>query len=205
MAGPIPTLTLPLKGRELFLRSLFATIVFILMCAGAAAQTEPMRVLDTFDDLTAWKVSGSDEVKTRMRPAADGSGLCMDYDFGRVSGYAVAERELPLEFPENFEFVLRLRGEGPPNSLQFKLVDATGENVWWVNRPDFALPREWQEVRFEKRHFSFAWGPTPDRELRHSARIELVVARGLEGGNGTVCFDRLSFHELPPSSAAPAP
>src|SRR5690349_15793009 len=116
---------------------------------------EPMRVLDSFDDLAPWKVSGSDEVKTRMRN--EGGVLCMDYDFGRVSGYAVAARELPLEFPGNYELVLRLRGKGPPNSLQFKLVDSTGENVWWVNRPDFALPREWQEVRYEKRHVSFAW------------------------------------------------
>jgi hypothetical protein len=166
-----------------------------------------MRLLDGFDDLTPWKVSGSDEVKVRMRRATDGEGraLCMDYDFGRVSGYAVAARELPLEFPENYEFVLRLRGQGPPNSLQFKLVDSTGENVWWVHRPDYALPREWQDMRFEKRHVSLAWGPTPDRELKRSARIELVIARGLEGGSGTVCFDRLSFRELPASAAAPAP
>ena len=166
-----------------------------------------MRLLDGFDDLTAWKVSGSDEVKTRMRRVSDGEGgaLCMDYDFGRVSGYAVAARELPLEFPENYEFVLRLRGQGPPNSLQFKLVDATGENVWWVHRPDYLLPREWQELRFEKRHVAFAWGPAADRELKRSARLELVIARGHEGGSGTVCFDRLSFRELPASGADPAP
>src|SRR5688572_15928103 len=173
-----------------------------------AAEPNRMRLLDGFDDLTPWKVSGSDEVKTRMRRAADGEGgaLCMDYDFGRVSGYAVAARELPLEFPGNYEFVLRLRGQGPPNSLQFKLVDTTGENVWWVHRPDYVLPQEWQEVRFKKRHVAFAWGPAADRELKRSARLELVVVRGQEGGSGTVCFDRLSFRELPSSrvSAAPA-
>ena len=162
-----------------------------------------MRVLDSFDDLAAWKVSGSDEVKTRMR--REERGLCMDYDFGTVSGYAVAARDLPLEFPENYEFVLRLRGEGPPNSLQLKLVDATGENVWWVHRPDYVFPREWQDVRFRKRHVAFAWGPAADRELKRSVRLELVVARGQEGGNGTACFGRLSFRELPASSAAPAP
>jgi hypothetical protein len=191
------------------LRWLSGTVVFILMlpCAGPAASADSMRVLDGFDDLAPWTVSGSDEVKVRMRRVDENENgaLCMDYDFGRVSGYAVAARELPIEFPENFEFVLRLRGEGPPNSLQFKLVDATGENVWWVHRPDFALPRKWRDVRFEKRHFSFAWGPTPNHELKRSARLELVVARGLEGGSGTVCFDRISFRELPKSVAAPAP
>ncbi|HKU70391.1 MAG TPA: hypothetical protein VJQ51_06095 [Burkholderiales bacterium] len=162
-----------------------------------------MRVLDSFDDLTPWKVSGSDEVKTRMRK--EGGALCMDYDFGKVSGYAVAARDLPIEFPGNYEFVLRLRGQGPPNSLQFKLVDSTGENVWWVNRQDFSLSRDWQEVRFEKGNISFAWGPAADRELKRSARLELVIARGFEGGSGTVCFDRLSFNELPPGGAATAP
>ena len=28
----------------------------------------------------------------------------------------------------------RLRGDLPPNNLEFKLVDESGENVWWVNR-----------------------------------------------------------------------
>src|SRR5688572_11255155 len=172
-----------------------------------AAEPDRMRLLDGFDDLTPWKVSGSDEVKVRMRRASDGEGggLCMDFDFGRVSGYAVAARELPLEFPENYEFVLRLRGEGPPNSLQFKLVDATGENVWWVHRPDYVFPREWQELRFKKRHVAFAWGPTADRELKRSARLELVVARGPGGGSGTACFDRLSFRALPPAGAPSPP
>jgi hypothetical protein len=184
----------------------------MLICAAGAvavnaAETDRMRLLDGFDDLTPWKVSGSDEVKTRMRRAADGEGggLCMDFDFGRVSGYAVAARELPLEFPGDFEFVLRLRGQGPPNSLQFKLVDATGENVWWVHRPDYVFPREWQELRFKKRHVAFAWGPTSDRELKRSARLELVIARGYGGGSGTACFDRLSFRELPSGTAASAP
>jgi hypothetical protein len=180
----------------------------MLMCAaGAAAEADRERLLDGFDDLTPWTVSGSDEVKTRMRRASDGEGgaLCMDFDFGRVSGYAVAARELPLEFPENFEFILRLRGEGPPNSLQFKLVDTTGENVWWVHRPDYVFSREWQEVRFKKRHVAFAWGPAADRELKRSARLELVVVRGQEGGSGTACFDRLSFRELPSSRVAAAP
>src|SRR5688572_11060494 len=188
-----------------------SVVAFCFAAAGVAAETametERMRVLDGFDDLTPWNVSGSDEVKTRMRRAADGEGgaLCMDYDFGRVSGYAVAARELPLEFPADYEFVLRLRGQGPPNSLQFKLVDATGENVWWVHRPDYVFPREWQEVRFKKRHVAFAWGPASDRELRRSARLELVVPRGPGGGSGTACFDRLSFRELRPAGAASPP
>jgi hypothetical protein len=157
------------------------------------------RLLDGFDDIAPWHLLVSDDVKASLRKGtgSDGSALCMDFDFGAVSGYAAASRELPLTYGENYEFSFGLRGEAPANALQFKLVDASGENVWWVNRPDYALPSQWQQVRFKKRHIAFAWGPASDRSLNHSAKLELVVARGKGGGKGTVCFDRLSFRELP--------
>src|SRR5262249_3854302 len=122
--------------------------------------------------------------------------------FGSVSGYATISRELPLEYGDNYEFSFDLRGEAPVNTLQFKLVDASGENVWWVNRPDYAFPRQWQHMRFKKRHISFAWGPATDRSLRRSAKLELVVARGQGGGRGTVCIRQLALRELPALSPA---
>ena len=166
----------------------------------------PSRVLDDFDDVALWHVSTSDDVKATLRAAAgeDARALCVDFDFGAVSGYVAVRRELAMDYPANFEFSYGLRGESPANDLQFKLVDASGENVWWVNRPGYAFARKWQSVRFKKRQVSFAWGPTRDHELARSARIEFVIARGREGGKGSVCFDRLSFRELPVNySAAP--
>ena len=167
-----------------------------------------MQLLDDFHDLSPWQASASDGVKASLRTVAGSAGnaLCLDFDFGTVSGYAVARRELPLDFPQNYEFSFGLRGDAPPNTLQFKLIDASGENVWWVNRPDFAFPREWERVRFKRRQVEFAWGPTADRELRRSATLELVVARGQGGGKGSVCFEQLAFRELPmASSALPTP
>lgn len=173
----------------------------------APAEPAPARVLDDFADITAWQVSTSDDVRAKLRSASgsEGRALCMDFDFGTVSGYAVAHRELALEYAENFELSFGLKGRGPPNSLQFKLVDVSGENVWWVNRPDFAFPRTWEQIRYKKRHITFAWGPVKDHELRRSAQLQLVVARGREGGKGTVCFDRLTYRELPADNAAPPP
>ncbi len=170
-----------------------------------AADPPPLRVLDDFDDVTSWQVATSDDVAATLRAAAgqDGRALCVDFDFGAVSGYVSVRRELPMEYPDNFEFSFGLRGDAPANALQFKLVDASGENVWWVNRPEYAFAHEWQRVRFKKRHVSFAWGPTQDRDLKHSAQVEFVVARGRGGGKGSVCFDRLSFRELPVDSSAP--
>jgi F5/8 type C domain-containing protein len=156
-------------------------------------------LLDDFDDLAAWSVVVSDEVKASLRQASGPAGpaMCMDFDFGKVSGYAVARRPMHLEYPANFEFTFDIRGDAAPNALQFKLVDASGENVWWVQRPEFRFPREWQPMRFKKRHIEFAWGPSPDRTLTRSEAVEFVVASGRGGGKGTVCFDRLALRELP--------
>lgn len=164
-----------------------------------------MRLLDDFHDLSPWQAAASDGVQASLRTVAGSSGpaLCLDFDFGAVSGYAVARRALPLDFPQNYEFTFGLRGDAPPNTLQFKLIDASGENVWWVNRPDFAFPRDWQRMRFKRRHVEFAWGPTTERELRRSATLELVVARGQGGGEGSVCFEQLAFRELPSAASTP--
>lgn len=163
----------------------------------AAAPAEAL--LDDFEDLAAWSVVASDEVKASIRPApgARGAALCLDFDFGKVSGYAVARRALRLEYPGSFEFTFDVRGEAAPNALQFKLVDASGENVWWAQKPDFRFPHEWQPMRIRKRDIAFAWGPTTEHMLERSAALELVVASGRGGGKGSVCFDRLEMHELP--------
>ena len=174
-----------------------------------AAELPPVQVLDDFDDIGSWSLSATDDVQAKLRsaPGKEGKALCLDFDFGAVSGYVALSRDLPMEYPANFEFSFGLRGDAPPSTLQFKLVDASGENVWWVNRPDYEFTREWQRVRFRKRHVAFAWGPSKEHELRQSSQLELVVARGRKGSKGSVCFDRLTFRELsanPDASLEPA-
>ncbi|HZX92525.1 MAG TPA: discoidin domain-containing protein, partial [Rudaea sp.] len=98
------------------------------------------------------------------------------------------------------------RERPPVNTLQLKLVDASGENVWWLNRPDFTFPHEWQQIKVKKRQIEFAWGPTKDRTLRQSAAIEFVVSSGRDGGKGSIEIDELTIRELPPDSGVvPAP
>ncbi|HVR96808.1 MAG TPA: discoidin domain-containing protein [Thermoanaerobaculia bacterium] len=152
-------------------------------------------VLDDFADPSRWKVLPSDGIQATLSPA-DGA-LRLDFDFQGRAGYAVVRREIPLDLPGNYEIRFRVRGEGPPNNLEFKLVDPTGENVWWVNRRDFEPPREWTEVRIKKRHIQFAWGPAGGGEIRKVAAIELAVTAG-RGGKGTLLVDDLTLRELPP-------
>ena len=177
------------------MRALWLAAV-LAMAASAQAQE---RVLDDFADLAAWTVTATDDVKATLRAAdgAQGRALCIDYDFGRVTGYVAAKRELPIEFPARYEITLGVRGESPPNALQFKLVDASGANVWWAQKPEFRFPREWQPLRLRQRQIDFAWGPAADRALRRSASVELVIASGSGAGMGSACFDRLALRQLP--------
>ena len=190
-----PTLAFAVAGSALFATAL----------AGADAGTA--RPLDRFDDAHAWTAVASDQVSASLRSIDDddGNALCLDFDFHGVSGYAAMRRTLPIDYPANYEFRFRVRGEAPDNALQFKLADAKGDNVWWVNHPDFVFPHQWQEQRYRKRQVDFAWGPGADKTLRHSETIEFTVYAG-KGGRGEVCFDRLSLRELPkPPTSWPIP
>ena len=166
------------------------------------------RVLDDFENPAVWTVSATDDVKAALR-AADGPhgrALCIDFDFGSVTGYISAQRALPIDYPARYEFTMDVRGDAPPNAFQFKLVDASGENVWWGQRSEFRFPREWQTLKFRQRQIDFAWGPTTDKLLRQTATIELVIASGSGAGKGSACFDRLTLRQLPDvAPQAPAP
>jgi len=157
------------------------------------------RVLDDFTKPSDWTISTTDDVKATLVSAdgPHGKALCIAFDFGHVTGYVSASRALPLDYPQRYEFAMNVRGDAPPNALQFKLVDASGENVWWGQRPEYRFPHEWQTLKFRQRQIEFAWGPTPDRALRRTATAELVIASGSGAGKGTVCFDRLVLRQLP--------
>ena len=136
--------------------------------------------------------------RRRGRPRA-----AIDFDFAGRGGWAGARRDLRATLPEHFELRLALRGEAPPNTLEIKLLDPSGKNVWWVNRPEFELPRDWQTLRFKRRHFRFAWGPAGGGEVREVGAIEIVVTAG-QGGKGTLWLDDLEIVALPPPAPAGA-
>ena len=151
-------------------------------------------VLADARDAGPWKAFASEQVEAALRRDADGS-LCVDYDFHLVSGYAGMRRSLPVRWPRAFALRVRMKGRGGVNDFQLKLVDASGDNVWWVNRPGYAMPRELTFVTFKTRHFSFAWGPAADKALNHTETLELVVAAGRDRGKGALCFADLDLRE----------
>ncbi len=181
-----------------------ALAVSLFLSAGAVAQAQEVRILDQFSDASQWRVVASNQVSGALREVdgTQGRALCLDYDFNGVSGYVGIQSDLALEYPANYAFTFKLRGDSPRNDLQFKLIDSSGDNVWWVNRPKYDYPRDWTTVRYKKRHIDKAWGPDPDPTLRRSAKVEYTVYNNA-GGKGEVCFDQLTLQPLPVDDGSP--
>ena len=170
-------------------------IVFLLLFLAAplSAQT---RTLDDFATLDGWTAAPSDGV--RLDLALDQGALRLNFDFNGGAGYAVARRPLPLDLPANWEISFRLRADAPVNNLEFKLIDPSGQNVWWMNRRGFEFPRDWRTLKLKKRQLEFAWGPAGGGEMKRVAALEIAITAGT-GGKGTVWIDDLKFTELPPA------
>jgi hypothetical protein len=175
--------------------------VLLLSLLLAATQMATATVLDDMKDATPWKATASDQVKATVRRDAKDDSLCLDYDFAGVSGYAVLRRELPIDWSADFALTPQLKGSSKTNDVQIKFVDASGDNVWWINRPAMPLPDTLTDQTFKRRHVAFAWGPTPDRTLKRSQFIEFVVVAGQQGGGGpgTLCVGNLALEPREPA------
>ncbi|MBL8745214.1 MAG: coagulation factor 5/8 type domain-containing protein [Phycisphaerae bacterium] len=156
---------------------------------------------DEFEDVSAWAAAGSDGVRSSVMHESDeaersGGSLRLDFDFQRGSGFAVFRRDVEIDLPANWRITFEVRGECASNNFEFKLIDETGDNVWWVNKRAFEFPREWRALTLKKRQFSFAWGPGgAEKGLKKIRAIELAVTAG-SGGRGSVWIDSLRVEEI---------
>jgi hypothetical protein len=183
------------------IRAILAAFALLIATPVAAQDT---RLLDGFEDLSPWSADASTDVSSRISSVDGTTGRAMrlDYDFNGKSGYAFAARALPLEVPENFEISFLVRGETRPNTLEIKLVDASGDNVHWRRIERWTAPDGWTRFVIKKRQIIWAWGPDPDRSFRGAARLEFVITAG-EGGAGHIEIDDLTLRELPPEPSVP--
>src|SRR5262249_12329218 len=114
----------------------------------AEREVEPGgRVLDDFADLTKWTAvaSAGPWAFTHSAEGLAGRALRLDFDLAGSAGFALARRSLPLDLPPRYEVSFYVRADDERGGgLQLKLADASGENVWWFNRPDFRFSRQWQ-------------------------------------------------------------
>ncbi|HKI04400.1 MAG TPA: coagulation factor 5/8 type domain-containing protein [Thermoanaerobaculia bacterium] len=174
---------------------LILAVLAVLAVPAVLRAAEP-RTLDDFENISRWTTAPSDGVNLTLKE--DQGALRLDFDFQGGAGYAVARRPLALDLPANWEISFRLRADAPVNNLEFKLIDPTGENVWWMNRRNFEFPRDWRLIKIKKRQLEFAWGPIGGGEMKTAASLELAITAGT-GGKGSVWIDDLTFTELPPA------
>jgi len=172
-------------------------LILILLFVAATASAS---VIDDLDDVSKWTSAPSDGVSLAL--AEDRGAMRMDFDFHGHGGWAAARRKVSIDLPDNYRFVFRLRGETPPNTLEIKFIDPSGENVWWVRRVAWEFPRDWTDVVADKRNIEFAWGPSANHVLTKIGAIEVTVTAAT-GGKGSVWLDRITFDELPADVSMP--
>ena len=76
-----------------------------------------------------------------------GKGIKFDYNFTKGTGYGGIQKLIPLDFPENFQFTFYVKAESPANNFEFKFIDSTGQNVWWVNNRNLNFQRSGQKPK----------------------------------------------------------
>jgi hypothetical protein len=155
---------------------------------------------DLSADASSWRpvASGLAELKLSKGPLRRaGAALQMDFDFKGGGGFVVARRVVEREMPEEYVLRLRLRGHGPINNLELKLVDGTGQNVWRFVKKDLALPARWTKLRVPSRTMEFAWGPAGGGVMKTLGAIEIAVVAGA-GGAGTLLVADLGIEDATP-------
>lgn len=154
--------------------------------------------LENFEDSKDWSFIKSDGVNLNLsiEKGMTNNAIRFDYDFTKGTGYGGIQKLFPIDLPDNYEFTFYLKAESPSNNFEIKFIDKSGDNVWWVNNRNYEFPGEWQKITIKKRHISFAWGPTENKNLKRIDRIEFTIA-SFVGGKGTIWLDNLSFETLP--------
>jgi len=184
---------------------LAAVLAALALAAALPEGASDRVVLDSFERIEGWRALPSEGVRMELSgDRVDGrEALRLDFDFQGRAGWAAARKAFPRRLPENWAFEVRIRGEAPIETLEFKLIDPSGENVWWSVRRGFEFPREWTTLTIPKRRVAFAWGPVRAGGVRELGSIEITVTAEA-GGRGSVWIDQLSLRTLP-SSEAPLP
>lgn len=156
-------------------------------------------MLDNFEDLASW--TSASAPGARVKIAHDightGKGLRVEFDFRGGGSYVIVRKSFALTLPAHYTFSFFVRGKAPQNHFEFKLVDPTGENVWWYRRRNFSFPKDWQRITVRNYHLEFAWGKAGGGMPEQVGAIEFAISVGT-GGQGSVWIDDLRFEPREP-------
>ncbi|SFH57146.1 discoidin domain-containing protein [Planctomicrobium piriforme] len=154
------------------------------------------RALDDSLDASGWSPFASGQADLAVSSEGEPSCLTLrlDFDFKGESGFIGVRKEVDVLLPEAFAFRFRVRGDAPRNTLEFKLTDHTGQNVWRWQENQFEFPANGRDLILPSRDIEFAWGPAGGGRPRRLKQIEFVINAGSRpGGQGTVWFEDLTF------------
>ncbi|CAN5592200.1 discoidin domain-containing protein [soil metagenome] len=136
----------------------------------------------------------SDGVKATLSQHRPNSAVRLDFEFNGA-GHAIVRVPVSIKLTDSYVFQFAVAGQSPVNTLEIKLLDKSTDNVWWVNRPNFAFSSAKQVLINKTRHFSYAWGPNKEA-MAEVAYIDLTLTAS-SGGKGTIYFSDLMFEERP--------
>ncbi len=160
----------------------------------AVEKPVPEQTVLSFETLDDWKAF-TEGIHLKSTNGVKENALAFDYDLGGGREYVVLSKDIVLNLPENFALLFYVKGSGPRNHLEFKIIDGQG-NVWLKKWEDFEFPADWTRVELKKDDLAFGWGPSASAPMRDIRKIEFGVSR-LSGGKGEVCLDELALRELP--------
>ncbi|GAB6066761.1 discoidin domain-containing protein [Methylothermus subterraneus] len=134
-------------------------------------------LLDDFKDLYAWSAHSSvrAHVALKAQDTPRGRALRLEFEFHRRYGFVVARQRTALALPPSYAFSFLVRGWGKPCGLEFKLVDASDQNVWRYCLEEFAFPEDFQELKVESRQLEFAWGPQGEGTPQRISALEFAL------------------------------
>ncbi|MCC6850143.1 MAG: discoidin domain-containing protein [Deltaproteobacteria bacterium] len=164
------------------------------------------QVLDEFENVQGWSAQASPGASLEIAQDAGrtGNAMRLDFDFRGGGGFVIARKAFPITLPGNFAFTFDVRGDAPPNTLEFKLIEPANDNVWWRVHRDWVFRKEWQHVVVKKSRLEYAWGQKRPASPKKVAFVEIAITTG-EGGKGSVWIDDLRLEERATPSRADLP
>ncbi|HEX2982479.1 MAG TPA: discoidin domain-containing protein, partial [Ignavibacteriales bacterium] len=179
------------------LKKAFSLVTLLLLVFITADFYPQTKIVDDFESIDDWETISSDGVDIQLSQSEGimGKSAKLDFNFVSGAGYGGFQKTFPLELPENFQFSFYIKADAPSNNLEFKLIDESGDNVWWKNQINFEFPRQWKKITIKKRNIEFAWGPAQDKNLKKVYKLQFMIA-SFNGGKGSVYFDNFKFEPL---------
>jgi hypothetical protein len=136
-----------------------------------------------------WTPAQADGAKLALgnEPGQTGKALALTYTIPANQWVAV-RRTVNTPLPANAVFVLKVRGQGEPNNLEFKILDRD-ESVFGKVLEGQAANGAWEEVRLPVSELAYMWGG--DNQLDSSLIRHIDIAISGAGGKGKVWIDEL--------------